>query len=222
MEIKLANICKAFDGRIVLHNVNLTLAPGEITCLMGPSGIGKTTLVNILAGLLKADGGEISGLNGLRVSAVFQEDRLLEWETALRNVEFVTRKRGTGDGSAVLRCAQDTEPSPCPTQLLTQAGLGSHLHKKAAELSGGMKRRVCICRALAAEYDILLLDEPFKGLDDGTKTMIMNMVKKHIRPGAYVLCVTHDVSEVEILGGRLISLNRKIRSSEIQNENSPL
>lgn len=210
MEIKLANICKAFDGRIVLHNVNLTLAPGEITCLMGPSGIGKTTLVNILAGLLKADGGEISGLNGLRVSAVFQEDRLLEWETALRNVEFVTRKRGTGDGSAVLRCAQDTEPSPCPTQLLTQAGLGSHLHKKAAELSGGMKRRVCICRALLADYDLLILDEPFKGLDEETKPKIMQLVKENLREGACVLCVTHDAAEVEFLSGKLVKIGKEL------------
>jgi len=187
-KIELTNICKSFGGKPILENVNLTLSPGEITCMMGPSGIGKTTLVNILAGLVEPDSGEITGLEGLQVSAVFQEDRLLEWDTALANVNFV----GMGNANSEL--------------LLTQAGLGGDLHKKAALLSGGMKRRVCICRALAAKYGLLLLDEPFKGLDEDTKTVMVSMIKEHLRPEACVLCVTHDMAEVNLLGGKLVEL----------------
>jgi len=187
LAIQLKNICKSYCDKQVLQNVNLTLHPGEITCLMGASGIGKTTLVNILAGTLQPDSGEIIWPdNNRHVSIVFQEDRLLEWETALTNLLFVTN-------------SQNTELAK---QLLTQAGLADSINKKVAELSGGMKRRVSICRALIAQSNLLILDEPFKGLDNETKLVIMNMVKQHSRK--YMLCVTHDASEVEFMGGKLI------------------
>ena len=194
MEIRLKNICKSYGGKQVLNNVNLTLAPGQITCMMGASGIGKTTLVGILAGTVKADSGEILGLepDGGKVSLVFQEDRLLEWETALANVLFVVNPAHKYVEQA--------------KRLLVQAGLSDSINKKVPELSGGMKRRVCICRALIADYDLLILDEPFKGLDSETKPVIMRMVKEHLREGTCVLCVTHDAAEVGFLGGRLVVL----------------
>jgi len=190
MENKLKNICKSYGDKRVLTNVNLTLTPGEITCVMGASGIGKTTLMGILAGTVKADAGEV--LTTQLVSAVFQEDRLLEWETALSNVLFVTNP-----------ASQYVEKAK---QLLTQAGLGDSINKKAAELSGGMKRRVCICRALIADYDLLILDEPFKGLDSEIKPVIMGMVKEHLRKNACAVCVTHDAAEVAFFGRRLVAL----------------
>jgi NitT/TauT family transport system ATP-binding protein len=211
MAIELVGISKSYDNKHVLHSLDLTITPGEITFVMGASGIGKTTLINIVAGLVKPDAGEIFGLtedktekplrNGnknydflrnKKISIVFQEDRLLEWETALTNVLFVKNP------------ARDYTDKA--KQLLTQAGLGDSIYKKAAELSGGMKRRVCICRALIADYDLLILDEPFKGLDSETKPIIMNMLKEHLREDKYVLCVTHDISEVEFFGGRPVTI----------------
>ena len=192
MAIELKGICKSYDGKPVLDGVNLILKQGEIACIMGVSGIGKTTLVNILLGLTAPDRGEIIGLPA-NISAVFQEDRLLPWETALSNVLFVKNPARSHVKEA--------------EALLSRMGLGDSIYKKAAELSGGMKRRVCICRALIAGGDLLVLDEPFKGLDDETKFGVMDMVKAYAKD-RYVLCVTHDGAEVEYLGGRLVSWQR--------------
>ncbi|MCL2355732.1 MAG: ATP-binding cassette domain-containing protein [Defluviitaleaceae bacterium] len=181
MKTELKNICKSFDGKEVLRDVSAVFRPG-FTCMMGQSGIGKTTLAKIIAGLVAPDSGEIIGTNGLKFSVVFQEDRLLDWETALGNLLFVSPDRERA------------------VALLTEANLGENLHKKAADLSGGMKRRVCICRALIADYDVLILDEPFKGLDAELKLSIMQMVKTHA--AGIVICITHDESEAEFLGGK--------------------
>jgi len=188
MKIKLENICKSYENKNVLSNINLTFNSNEISCIMGDSGRGKTTLVNIITGLVKPDSGTLIGLENVKISIVFQEDRLLNWETALSNVLFVTNKKHKA------------------RELLIQAGLGDSINKKAIELSGGMKRRVCVCRALIAEYDLLILDEPFKGLDANIKPIIMNMVKEQISPNKCIICITHDPSEAEFLGGKLIVL----------------
>lgn len=185
MRIELKNISKAFAEKPVLRDVSMSFGEG-ITCVMGPSGIGKTTLANIIAGLVPPDSGEILGADNAKISFVFQEDRLLEWETALMNVLFVKNNRERA------------------IELLTEAGLAESIHKKAAELSGGMKRRVCLCRALIADYDVLILDEPFKGLDVELKPAIMNMVKLHAT--GIIICITHDAAEAEFLGGGLVNL----------------
>lgn len=205
MEIKLTNICKRYGDKQVLENICLTFTEG-INCIMGASGRGKTTLAYIIGGLVKPNSGYITGIDGKKISFVFQEDRLLEWETAISNVLFVTKST-----------VQNREKA---CELLTQAGLSDSLYKKASELSGGMKRRVCLCRALIADYDLLILDEPFKGLDSGIKPTIMAMVKECLlensledknkledkRKSKTVICITHDHSEVEFLGGNLVIL----------------
>ncbi|MCL2388263.1 MAG: ATP-binding cassette domain-containing protein [Defluviitaleaceae bacterium] len=189
MAIELKGICKSFGEPpvAVLENISMTFTKG-ITCIMGQSGIGKTTLVNILAGLVPPDKGEIIGRDGKKISMVFQEDRLLNWESAISNVMLVTT-------------AKDRDRA---IKLLTEAGLSESLNKKAAELSGGMKRRVCLCRALISSYDILILDEPFKGLDNTIKPAIIEMVKTHAT--GIIICITHDPTEAEILGGKVITL----------------
>lgn len=191
MEIKLENINKSFGDKHVLENLSMTFNEG-ITCVMGASGRGKTTLANLIAGLIEPDSGTISGPNELKVSYVFQEDRLLDWETALSNVLFVTNP------------AKDYKEKA--RQLLMQADLTDSIDKKVSKLSGGMKRRVCLCRALIANYDVLILDEPFKGLDEGLKPKIMAMVKEHVKENKIVICITHDHSEAEYLGGTFVEL----------------
>jgi NitT/TauT family transport system ATP-binding protein len=186
------NIYKSFGTppKYVLEDINLTL-PSGITCLMGASGIGKTTLAYILAGILNPDSGMITGREGKKISFVFQEDRLLESETTLTNVLFVTPSAKKYAAKA--------------RALLTQAELGESINKKASELSGGMKRRVALCRALIAEHDILILDEPFKGLDEETKPKIIKMVLEHTT-NKIVLCITHDITETDMLKSRLIRI----------------
>ena len=156
---------------------------------MGPSGIGKTTVANILAGLALPDSGEVvMHPNPFVVSCVFQEERLLEYLSAVKNVLLV--------------CPEGKKKLGKAKELLTQAGLVDSLYKKTEQLSGGMKRRVSLCRALIAEHDLLILDEPFKGLDCGIKPKIMQMVKDSAKE-KIVICITHDTDEARFLGGSL-------------------
>lgn len=196
MGIEFFNISKAFGDKVVLSNVNFTFAEGSITCVMGPSGIGKTTLANILAGLIKPDSGELRGVDNKKVAFVFQEDRLLDWESTLTNVLFVMKR---ADKKRNVQFASD---------LLVQAGLGGSLLKKARFLSGGMKRRVAICRALASDYDLLILDEPFKGLDRELKPAVINMIKAYTL-GKSVVCITHDDKEAMSLGSKIVFLDNQ-------------
>ena len=191
MAVELKGVCKSFGDKLVLSKFDLVLERG-ITCIMGASGKGKTTIVNVLAGLVQADTGSVNIPSGTKFSFVFQEDRLLEWESALTNVLFVTTNA--------------KKNAPRAEELLTEAKLSDSIHKKARELSGGMKRRVAICRALIADYDILILDEPFKGLDANIKPRIIDMVKNHTK-GKIVVAITHESFEAKYLGGKLVSID---------------
>ena len=156
--IVISHLCKAYDGKPVLRDFSAVLAPGRITALMAPSGGGKTTLLRILMKLETADSGSIQGLEGLRLSAVFQEDRLCPGLDPVANIRLV-------------------KPSLRPEavmEAMKEIGLVDCFHQKTRELSGGMKRRVAILRALLADYDLLLMDEPFRGLDKETKALVMS------------------------------------------------
>ena len=187
--IELVGICKAYGDKRVLGGLDLILAEGEITALMGASGRGKTTVLRILMGLERADSGEILGMEDVRVSAVFQEDRLLERLTAEGNLRFVA------EGEEQLR--------EIPA-LLSELGLGGET-EAAATFSGGMKRRLAIARALLADYDLLVLDEPFRGLDEGTKAITMETVRRR-SAGKTVLLVTHDEDEAKALAKKVIRI----------------
>ena len=188
--LETVNVTKAFDGKKVLSGFSMRFEPGEHYCLMGPSGCGKTTLLNVLMGLEKPDEGEVRGQRGCRFSAVFQEDRLLEPLSALENVRFVS--------NASVADAQE---------LLLALGIPKEsLSSPVATFSGGMKRRVALCRALLADYDMLILDEPYKGLDDLTRETVIRMVaERTVRQT--VLLVTHDARDVQ--GYRLVTLGSR-------------
>lgn len=187
--MELVGICKAYGEKQVLEGLDLPLAEGKITALMGASGRGKTTILRILMGLERADSGEILGMEGVRISAVFQEDRLLERLTAEGNLRFVA------EGEEQLR--------QIPT-LLSELGLGGET-EPAATFSGGMKRRLAIARALLADYDLLVLDEPFRGLDEDTKAQVMETVRRHSMEKT-VLLVTHDEEEAKALAQKVIQI----------------
>ncbi len=185
MRIEIEGLNKAFGEKVVLSNFSTVLNEG-ITAINGASGAGKSTLLNILAGLVEPDSGRIDGLSGLRVSYVFQEERLLPWFSARRNIELVCRDKKLA------------------TILLEEMEIADAADKNVRKLSGGMQRRVALARALSADYDLLLLDEPFKGLDERTKYRVMDVTKRRAR--GIIVLVTHDLYEAEYLGARQIPI----------------
>lgn len=188
-DIVVSELTKSFGDHKVIDNLSLTFQCGEITCVMGSSGGGKTTLLHILMGLLPYDSGNIRGVPFLK-SAVFQEDRLCKNISAISNIRFVCEEK-VSDTSIISH--------------LNSIGLIGSLSKPVSEFSGGMKRRVALVRAVFAKSDILFLDEPLKGLDDKTKEIAVNYLKKNIN-GRTVIMVTHDIDEVKALNAKLFIL----------------
>ena len=180
--IRIEHLCKAYDGKPVLRDFSLTMESGEHLCLMGPSGCGKTTLLRLLMALERPDGGGIAGLDGLRMSAVFQEDRLLPYLTAAKNISVAAGCTETAAEKALLQVGFDPED----------------LKKNAVQLSGGMARRVSIVRAMLTSGDAVLLDEPFKGLDDLTREKVLQFVKENLKNRTTIL-VTHDPRDAKDL-----------------------
>lgn len=192
MAITVIDLSKAFAGVTVLDHFSAVFPAQSISVIMGPSGSGKTTLLRLLMGLEQPDSGQIVDLPA-RVSAVFQEDRLCLSFSAVANVRMVT-------GPSVSRAIIE--------QHLHMLGLAGSIHQPVRLLSGGMQRRVCIVRAMLADSDLVLLDEPFKGLDSETKKHVMDYVRDQAGQRT-VIVVTHDAREAAALAPevRLIRLS---------------
>lgn len=188
--MKAVGIYKAFGDNRVLENFTEEFPEGKLTAVMGSSGCGKSTLLMILMGLLPADGGRVEMPENARISAVFQEDRLCENLTVSANIRLVTGKRYTSEAIK---------------EHLAAVGLEDCADKPVRELSGGMKRRTALLRALLAEYDVLFLDEPFKGLDEETRLRVMEYTKR-MTSGKTVVLVTHDSRECDYLAEKTIRL----------------
>lgn len=190
MPIELHSLCKSFDGREVLNDLSASFPDGKITCITGPSGCGKTTLLNLMLGLLIPDAGEITGLPAGRIAAVFQEDRLIEHLSPLSNVRLVLRRNFPE--SEILRA-------------LEAVGLKDAARQPVCELSGGMKRRAALVRALLTDSPLILMDEPFKGLDAETRETVIRFAKP-LLAGRTALIVTHDPAEAEMLSAEIFEL----------------
>ena len=186
--LKCVDVVKSFGENKVLEKFSHEFAFEKTTAILGRSGGGKTTLLNILMGLLHPDSGEV--VREGRISAVFQEDRLCENLTASANIRLVTGKR-----FSEIQIANELEA----------VGLSGCAEKPVRELSGGMKRRTAMLRALLAEYDILFADEPFKGLDEVTRADVMRYFKEKTK-GRTVVFVTHDSAESETLADEVIHI----------------
>ena len=175
---------KALDG------ITLGVEKGKFTAIVGASGSGKTTLLHCIGGLYRPDSGTVTGVPE-RKSAVFQEDRLCDNFSAVANIRLVTGR---------------TLPEKAILQHLEELGLSDSVRLPVSQLSGGMRRRVAIARAVCCGPELLLLDEAFKGLDEQCRRDTAAYIRRHTA-GASVLCVTHDPEEATLLGGRCIDLS---------------
>ena len=193
-------------GTPVFENVHFGISRGEFVCIIGHSGCGKTTILNILAGLDRAtsgviimDGREVVGPS-LDRGVVFQGHALLPWQSALKNVEFGVRSRWP------TWTRQQIEAHS--VKYLNMVGLSEALHKKPAELSGGMKQRVGIARAFAIEPKMLLLDEPFGALDALTRGTIQDELLAVVQATHQtVFMITHDVDEAILLADKILLMS---------------
>lgn len=194
-EVQLINLCKSYDGHKVLSNLNMNIEENKITVITGPSGCGKTTLLKIISGVEKEDSGQVL-LKDNSISYIFQEDRLLPHLTVYQNIAFVLKSTMNKEEMDFLI-----------NKYLDLVKLLEHRDKFPRQLSGGMKRRVSIARAFAYKSRLLLMDEPFKGLDDKLKKEIIEeFLHIHNTDKRTVILVTHDMKESEVLGDIIYTL----------------
>lgn len=189
MLLRLENIGKTFGSEQIIKNFNMDINTGEYISILGSSGCGKTTLLKIIAGLLQPEFGKIER-QCKRLGFVFQDDRLIPWRNVLRNVSIVS----------------DSEKA---LKYLKAVGLNNSRTKYPFQLSGGMRRRVNIARAMAYEPDIILMDEPFSSLDIVTREKVMNLISDiWNKENIAVLMVTHDPFEAAALSTRIAVVNK--------------
>ncbi|SDQ01191.1 ABC transporter ATP-binding protein [Ectopseudomonas guguanensis] len=208
--VELTAVSKHFDtkkGRFqALADVSLSIARGEFVALIGHSGCGKSTVLNLIAGLLEANEGglicngrEIDG-PGPERAVVFQNHSLLPWMTCFGNVHLAVEKVfGARESKAQLKARTE--------QALNMVGLSHAMHKHPNEISGGMKQRVGIARALAMEPKVLLMDEPFGALDALTRAHLQDELLRIVgQTQSTVVMVTHDVDEAVLLSDRIVMM----------------
>jgi NitT/TauT family transport system ATP-binding protein len=208
MRLDVVGVRKEFAGRggavMALDRLDLSIAAGELLCLLGPSGCGKSTLLNMLAGLevpsegqVLADGQPIRGTDPSRV-LIFQDAALFPWLTVQANVEFGLR----------MKDLPRAEREGRARQLLDMVHLSQFARAWVHELSGGMRQRVALARALAVEPAALLMDEPFGALDAMTRDLLHGELQEiWLKTGKTIVFVTHNVREAVVLGDRVIVMS---------------
>ena len=208
--VQIENVGQTFDTKkgkfVALRDIHLTLKQGEFVALIGHSGCGKSTLLNLIAGLTKpttgvllCDGREIAG-PGPERAVVFQNHSLLPWLTCFENIYLaVERVFSQKEGKAKLKARTQAA--------IELVGLAHAAHKYPHEISGGMKQRVGIARALSMEPKVLLMDEPFGALDALTRAKLQDELTKICeKTQATVVMVTHDVDEAVLLSDRIVMM----------------
>lgn len=196
--IQLTKIHKQFDTQIVLHDFSLTIHLGDKIACMGPSGIGKTTISRLLLGLITPDHGTITMPKPCSIATVFQENRLCMDTDAITNVLFTAFPNAKSKTEKQLALLQIQS-------LFQQLDLTDYENKPVSQLSGGMQRRVALARALLTDSELLLLDEPFKGLDSALKQKVMQ-VTKELSKGRALFLITHEEAEALFFECNIISL----------------
>jgi NitT/TauT family transport system ATP-binding protein len=202
-ELSLRDLTVAFGQNLVVDGVSLDVAKGEFITMVGPSGCGKSTTLNAISGLLSSVPGtrlkgDVELRDGIRLAYAFQKDALLPWATARRNVEV----------GAELAGVPRHERGARAKELLHHVGLFNVEDRYPHQLSGGMRQRVSLARALAYEPDLFLLDEPFGALDAFTRMDLQNkLLELWSETGMTMVLVTHDLTEALVLGTKVVVLD---------------
>ena len=203
MALSIRNVCMTFDVEKghTLEDINLNIAPGEFVCLLGPSGCGKSTLLNIIAGLEKPTSGEVY-MNELPITApgpdramMFQESALFPWLTVEENIKFGMRLAKLPKEEQEARAVKYEE----------MTGLRQFASYNVHKLSGGMKQRCALARALCLDSEVLLMDEPFAALDKQTKNILCDELEKiWLHTKKTIVYVTHSVEEGMFFGDKIV------------------
>jgi len=209
MGLRIQHLTKTFeeedgDEFVVLDDISATVDEGSFTSIMGPSGCGKSTLLNILAGLHTYDAGEVAWRGetvdptNLPIGYVFQEPRLLNWRSVEENLTFAMRAQGI----------PESDHDAIVGDVLSTVGLADERDTYPLRLSGGMRQRVGIARALAVDPEILLMDEPFSDLDELTaRNLREDLIDLWQTTGKTIVFVTHDISEAVFLSDEIVFLD---------------
>lgn len=192
MALIVENVRKSYGNLKVLDGVSFLVDKGEFVCIIGESGCGKTTILKIIAGIEEMDDGKITfESERMKIGFVFQDDRLLPWKTVYDNIMFAVKAAGVNLNSRMLK------------KLLETVGLSGFENYYPKQLSGGMRQRAGIARALAIQPDLLLMDEPFASIDAQTRERMQEELLKIVE-GKTVVFVTHSIDEAIFLADRIV------------------
>ena len=210
--VAIENVTMSFGSFVAVQDVNLTVADGEFVAIVGPTGCGKSTILNAIAGLLKPakgsvsiDGGVVSGVQN-NIGYLFQQDALFPWKTAIENVELGPLFQGVGAGERRERALK----------WLAKVGLKGFEDRYPHQLSGGQRKRVQMAQALITGPKVILMDEPFSALDIHTRHLMQNeLLRLWQEEQRAVVLITHDLEEAIALGDRVVVLASGPRSRVI-------